>query len=350
MSFWIEGARRWGLAAGLGLGLALHGASVRAQGAGQSATAEALFQEARAKLQAGQTQQACPLLEASQRVDPAIGTQLLLAHCYEQLGKTASAWALFREVESLAGDRADRRDLARVRADDLEQRLSKLVVSVDPALPDGVERDALRVERDEAPLPTASLELPVPVDPGEHRIRVSGAGVQVWQQVVFVPAGPSITTLVVRDLLLAPKLTSAQPPAASAAQASPNGERDRNASGRSESEQDWHWGPLITGGAGVLGLAVSGGLAWAAQDAYAASLEHCRQERLCTAAGLELRSQAYERANWATVSGVAGVGLIAAAALWYVLDADEPSESGVPVRLEPAIGQQSLGLSLRGVL
>lgn len=347
MSFWIEVARRWGLAGGIGLGLALQGVSARAQGADQSATAEALFQEARAKLQAGQTQQACPLLEASQRVDAAIGTQLLLAHCYEQLGKTASAWALFREVESLAGDRADRRNLARLRADDLEQRLSKLVVSVEPALPHGVERGALRIERDESLLPVASLELPVPVDPGEHRVRVSGAGIQVWQQVVVVPAGPSITTLVVRDLLLAPK---ADPAAASAAPRRVNGERDRNVSGSPQNEQDKSWGPLLTGGAGVLGLAVAGGFAWAAQDAYDASLGHCRQERVCTEAGVELRSQAYSRATWATVSGVAGVGLLAAATLWYVLDVDAPSENAEPVRLEPAIGQQSLGVSLRGAL
>jgi len=84
--------------------------TAHAQSATDSATAESLFNEALALLERKMPAEACPKLEASQRFDPGVGTLLYLADCYQQLGRTASAWATFREAAYMAKDRKDDRE------------------------------------------------------------------------------------------------------------------------------------------------------------------------------------------------------------------------------------------------
>ena len=79
-------------------------ASASAQSAdGKSqVAAEALFKEGRTLSASGHISEACPKFEASLHLDPALGTLLNLAECYEKLGKTASAWAEYRDAIPLA--------------------------------------------------------------------------------------------------------------------------------------------------------------------------------------------------------------------------------------------------------
>src|SRR3954470_23411052 len=90
--------------------------------AGQRATAEALFQQAAELMEQKKFSQACEQFAASQELDPALGTTLYLADCYEQLGKTASAWALFQEAADGArrAQQADREQIATERAQNLK--------------------------------------------------------------------------------------------------------------------------------------------------------------------------------------------------------------------------------------
>jgi TolA-binding protein len=62
------------------------------------ADAEKLFDEGRRAMQSGDYALACPKFEASNKADPAVGTQMNLAMCWEKLGKTASAWAMYMQV------------------------------------------------------------------------------------------------------------------------------------------------------------------------------------------------------------------------------------------------------------
>src|SRR5438132_4379169 len=91
-------------AAVVAIALVALGSRAGAQSAADKAAAEALFDQGRAAMQASDFAKACGLLERSQRIDPGIGTLLYLAECYEKHGRTASAWATFRE----AADAADR--------------------------------------------------------------------------------------------------------------------------------------------------------------------------------------------------------------------------------------------------
>ena len=56
------------------------------------AAADALFQASGKLAAESRWAEACAKLEASLKLDPAIGTLVRLGSCYEHLGKTASAW------------------------------------------------------------------------------------------------------------------------------------------------------------------------------------------------------------------------------------------------------------------
>src|SRR5688572_1623106 len=81
-----------------------------AQEANDKAAAEVLFEQGRALLLEGKVDQACPKLSESLRLDRGIGTMLFLAECWQRMGKTASAWAQFREAEIVAGQEKDARE------------------------------------------------------------------------------------------------------------------------------------------------------------------------------------------------------------------------------------------------
>src|SRR3954465_9465866 len=77
-------------------------AGAQGKSGGNRAAAEALFNQGRDLMTAGKFVEACPKFEASQQLDPGLGTMLNLAECYEKTGRTASAWAEYREAIPLA--------------------------------------------------------------------------------------------------------------------------------------------------------------------------------------------------------------------------------------------------------
>src|SRR5439155_23616159 len=89
-----------------------------AQGASHKAAAEALFEEGRKLMAEGKVESACPKFADSQQIDPSSATLLNLANCYEKQGRTASAWATYRQAASLANanGRADHLAVAQKRA------------------------------------------------------------------------------------------------------------------------------------------------------------------------------------------------------------------------------------------
>src|SRR5690606_11378411 len=70
--------------------------------ANEKAAAEALFRQGTELSAEERFREACVKFEGSQRLDPALGTMLHLAECYDRIGKTASAWAMFTEAAAIA--------------------------------------------------------------------------------------------------------------------------------------------------------------------------------------------------------------------------------------------------------
>src|SRR5262245_10756920 len=101
-----------------------------AQSSSESATAQALFDQARSLMESGHAEDACPKFEESQRLDPGSGTLLNLARCYEQTGKLASAWSKYLETAAAAKNvgNSERESEARSRAASLKPRLANLSV------------------------------------------------------------------------------------------------------------------------------------------------------------------------------------------------------------------------------
>src|SRR5690606_28101935 len=130
-----------------------------------------------ALMESGRSAEACPRFEESDRLEPGLGTRFHLAACYEAVGKSASAHALFLEVaaEAKQRDQEEREGVARQRAEALERRLSRLTIEVPFA-----SSPELRVERDGLPIGTAQWGLAVPVDPGRHRVSASAPGREPW--------------------------------------------------------------------------------------------------------------------------------------------------------------------------
>ncbi|WP_437496623.1 hypothetical protein [Sorangium sp. So ce1099] len=176
------------------------------------ALAEGLFQDGKKLMDEGKLQEACPKLAESQRVDPTVGTLLNLAVCHEKEGKTASAWAEFKEASALAASagQQDRAQFAAKRGSELEARLTRLVLEVAQPAPgmaitlNGKDLSA-----------TAATGSGIPVDPGTATVEARAPGRQPWSQQVTLEPGPSTARVTIPPLagVAAPEPPSAAPPA-----------------------------------------------------------------------------------------------------------------------------------------
>jgi len=177
------------------------------------AAAERLFEEARTLLAAGSYTEACTKFAASQKIDPAVGTLLNLADCYERNGQTASAWATYRQAETAAEREGQkpRVEFAASNAARLEPKLGKLVVVVPPA----ARVRGLVVESDDHPLPPGAWGAAIPNDPGQHVIRAHADGRDAWSTTVSVEARKvreiSVPVLKLRPVVADPRFARGAP-------------------------------------------------------------------------------------------------------------------------------------------
>jgi hypothetical protein len=222
-----------------------------AQTADQKAIAENLFEEGRVLLVKADYAAACPKLAESQRIDPSIGTGLYLAACYEKSGKTASAWATFKEAQELAERQGDskRAQLAQQRAVSLEPQLARIIITVSPdARPQGlvVKRDGIEVTQ---PIWGSA----VPIDPGAHVIEASAPLKVPFKRDVDAQSGATVTVDVPKlddkaEPALAPP-PAAPPPPSSPPPQSPPPQADTHSNGSTQRTIG-----LIAAGVGVAAL------------------------------------------------------------------------------------------------
>lgn len=144
--------------------------SPRSAHAGDAATADALFRAGREAMQRGDYADAVHRFAESQRVEPAPGTLLNLAVAEEKLGKLSAAWEHARSAAEQLPSADDRARVARDLFTSLDRRVPRLVLRSK-----GLPAEA-QVKLDGSELRGASFGLPIPVDPGIHRVTISAPG------------------------------------------------------------------------------------------------------------------------------------------------------------------------------
>lgn len=310
------------------------GSPARAQSASDKAAAEALFDEGVKLLKAGNYEEACKKLETSQRVDPGIGTLLYLGDCYKKVGRTASAWAIFREAASKAeaAGESDRARAGMKRADELEGSLSRVTFEI---ADENMTVDDLVIKQGERPVNRALWGTAIPVDPGQLKVVAEAPGYESWETTLLVGENGSTATLTVPPLV---KLPLAVAPAS---EEPTRAEPDRQVSFTQEDVKQ----PgstqktigLVVAGLGVVGVGVGSVFGLLAMQAESDAGEFC-EGATCQSGtkGLELTDQAREQALVSTIGFAAG-GVLLAGGLTLYFTAPKKTETA-ELQLSPLLG------------
>ncbi len=284
--------------------------------------AEALFQDALAKMKQGRFAEACPLLEQSQRMEAKSGTLISLGFCRERIGKTASAHTAYREATELA--RAEGRHDYVVKAGRLaasvEARVCtyRIVAAPVPGLEVRVNGQLVSPER---------FGREVAIDPGCITVVASAPSYESSTQYVDV-LEPGVTEVVV------PYLTRA---VAETMHTDTTGISSMGIVG---------WTLTGAGGAGIVTGLVLGGLVL---DRKATVERECDLKlRTCSEVGLDASRQGGDLSVGATVGVVGGLAIAAAGVTLVVVNGwgDDGVSDELAIRVSPQRGGVSLGATV----
>jgi hypothetical protein len=305
------------------LSSALH-ASAAGKSRGSVPAAEALFNQGRELMAAGKFSEACSKFEASQQLDPGLGTMLNLADCYEKTGRTASAWAEYREAIPLAraaGSKV-RLDLATERAQALQERLSTLTIRAMSSDDDDVH---LEIRRDGVAVQDAELGSPIPVDPGEHLVEALAPGKTPWSSKVQVSADAAKVSVEIPKLLASgaqAQPASTTPSSVVTTPADLPAGTDNPGTGAQRRVG------LVVGGVGVVGIGLGAFFGLQASSKWSDAKGKCTDYPYgCNADAADLRSSARSRGTASTVAFVAGGTLLVTGLVLYLTEPHAKKES-----------------------
>ena len=300
-----------------------------------NAIAEQLFNEGRDLAAAGKWSEACPKFEASMQRDPALGTRLNLATCYQHVNKLASAWGLFRDSADIAKKSNDtkRFDYAMQQAAALEPKIPKLVITAPPKAPAG-----LTVQRDGAAVSAAELGVALYVDPGTHEVTASAPGFEPVTSKIATEEGKT-ETLALPELKA--KTDVQQPPAT-----------DSDDVSTEPVSPTRKYVALGIGGGGIVmvGLGLVFGAQAISKNNKAKDL--CGPDLTCSASNLDEGQQLIHdgrtRGTLATVFVAAGVAAIGGGVVMYLTAPRQTERTHATARIVPVIDRDGAGLGVVG--
>ncbi len=290
-----------------------------AQGSGR-VEAEALFDSGLELMRAGEFTAACQKLEESQRVDPGVGTLLYLAECYELEGRTASAWATFREAAAIAGAEGhhEREAQGTERAQRLEPLLSRVTLEV---APESRRVEGLTIRRGDVVVSARTWDTPLPVDPGDYQVVVSAPGYRSRTLPLHVGPDADRVVLPIPPLeALPPEPQEVAPTPSPATRSTVSANRDaRQDEGarRGGAHRGFAW---VATGVGVAGLGVGSAFGLVAMARNEDALRYCTGSTCDDPRGEELTHDARTAATGSNIGfAVGAAGAVTAIALWLTV-------------------------------
>jgi hypothetical protein len=301
------------------------------------AVAEQLYQDGYALDRAGRYAEACPKLEESDRLDPANGTKLELARCYESTRRPASAWALYvtvADADHVSGKNPEREALARAGALAIEPSLPVLTIVVPAAV---ASLPGIEIKRGSMILQKPAWGTATPIDLGEHRITASIAGKLLWE------GRATAAKLGDRVEIRVPTLHDPGR-VARAADADPS---DQEGTTRRALL-------FVTGGVGALGIALGSAFGVTAiskwSDVKAAARTECRDPIHFKGCSVDVADKRADASLFATMSTVdfiiGGAAVVGMAVVWFTRSRRAPSVARI--QMTPILGPGGAGGLMRG--
>lgn len=313
-----------------------------------------LFEQARDLIKEGRWADACAVFEASMRQQPAPGTRLNLANCYELIGKLGRAWDLYREAiaqATLAKD-TKRRQHAEKRAAALAPRLARLVLVIPAVLPNG-----FTATRNGVQLDAAAWSGELYFEPGAHVFEASAPGFKAVEKIAELDAGVRTTVVLPQLVPTEPEqVTDPEDPTAKATAEAPAAgpaKRIEVRPPRAPSAQLSR--RQLALGAGLIGTATAGiGLWFGAKSLSARDSARalCGGALRCAAEdfdlGRRLVRDSHAYATTSTVLLAIGGAAVVAGAISYFTAREAPTQRGTQVL--PAIHGAGAGVVILGRL
>jgi hypothetical protein len=312
----------------------------------QSVEAEALFRDGRSLMRDGKLTEACAKFDASDRIEPSVGTELNAADCHEKNNKLATAWAGFLKAAAnaaKAGNDKARETEARRRASLLEPKLSYLTISV----PESSKVSGLTIKRNGTDVDAALWNSGIPVDAGDYEISGQAPGHEAWstkvtiaiseKKSVEVPKFKEITALVTPP-------TDPKPAPLEKEEVEPVDEPVAPSA----------FTPMRKAAIGAAAVGVIG-FAGTVVFGLKANNKQSQADELCPSApgcsdpmAIKLNDDARSAAKMSNVMiGVGVVGVGAAVALWFLGAPKEAATAG-DVAIVPVTNGHDVGLSFSG--
>ncbi len=295
------------------------------------ARADKLFDDGRKYLATKEYALACTAFEQSQAADPAIGTQLNIALCYEQWGHVAAAYRAYVEADRVAtAKKDDRAKGAHKKVDELGPKVPRVTL----ALPPDVDASA-SVSLDGAEVPRDKLGTEQLVEVGPHQVegRVVGKPAQVTP--FEVAAGQTLRVVVA---VPKPEVVVVPPPPVRLPPPPP----PPRPHGRL-------YGGIALTGVGAIAVGVSALVGLGARSAYGDAIASCPLLQCTTTAAFDATHDARSRANQMTFVAGGGVALAAVGVYLIATSHGKPPE-GTRTALAPLVGPGVVGLAVGGAL
>ena len=308
-----------------GLSLAIGaGAAYADEAKDKKARADKLFDDGRKYLAQKEYALACTAFEQSQDADPAIGTQLNIALCYEDWQKTASAYRAYMEAVRLAKLKFDTRTKsAQAKVDELAPKVPHLTLE----LPADADVGAVLL-LDSKELDRAKLSDDLLIDPGTHVVEVRVSGAPAKKTVIVLVQGERKRVAIeMPNVAAKPEATRMSP----------------RRKGR------LYGGVALTAG-GVVAIGVAGAVALAARQDYKDAYERGCPNGTCTnRADYNATQDARSRANLMTFVGAGGV-VLAGLGVYLMVSSGGHRITEKRVTLAPMLTPTSAGLAIGGAL